>query len=300
MLFLLLSLVGCREEKESVFGITSLSSTTGPTTGGTSITINGEGFTFINGVDFGSDACTSVLVVSSSKITCTIPAHAEGAVQVKVYGDANRTATATYTYTSTTPTISTFTPSVGPLTGGTPININGTGFLAGASVTVGGSVCTSVSILSSTSLTCLVPAKSAGSYTVVVTNLDGLSATAGTTYSYQITPIVNSVSPTSGVLAGGGTLTISGSNFVTGASVRIGATPCTSVNVVSSTSITCVLPLKTIGGYYSVAVINPNLRSGTLGSAYLYRSLPTIGAVSPAFGALAGNLSITISGTGFM
>lgn len=300
MLLFILSLVGCQPVQEkSNLSISSLSETTGVPAGGSEITILGSNLTFIEDVKFDQSSCTDIVFVSSSKLTCTVPAHSAGIVTVTVYGRANRTATATYTYAETALTISSFSPSAGDVLGGNNLVINGTGFVSGATVKVGGVSCTGVVFTSSTLMNCSVPANATGNYSVVVTNPDTSSITSSTNYSYDITPVISSISPTSGFLAGGGTLTLTGTGFLAGASVTIGGTLCTLPNVVSSTSLTCTIPAKT-AWTYSVTVTNSNLRSSTLSSAYTYVPAPTISAVIPALGPITGGISVTLTGTGFL
>ena len=57
---------------------------TGPVTGGTAVTISGTNFITGATVSFGGTAATSVVVVSSTVITCVTPAHAAGSVTVSV------------------------------------------------------------------------------------------------------------------------------------------------------------------------------------------------------------------------
>lgn len=81
----------------------------------------------------------------------------------------------------TPPTITTLTYS-GSLTaadpaGGTSITLAGTNFQAGATVTVGGTTASSITVVSSTSITFTTPVKTAGDYDVVVENQNGLRAT---------------------------------------------------------------------------------------------------------------------------
>lgn len=71
--------------------------------------------------------------------------------------------------------------------------------------------------------------------------------TAGVSIGFGPAPTVSSVSPTSGTSAGGTSITITGANYVGGATVTVGGNACTNVNVVSSTSITCVTPAGTAG-----------------------------------------------------
>lgn len=72
----------------------------------------------------------------------------------------------------------------GPSAGNTAVTINGTGFLSGATVTIG-SECTDVIVVSSTEITCTTEATPIGTYDVVVTNTDGQSATLLNAWEYS-------------------------------------------------------------------------------------------------------------------
>src|SRR5437016_13781897 len=64
--------------------VTSVTPNTGPTAGGTAVTIGGSGFLATTSVTFGGTAATSVVVVNNNTITAVTPAHAAGAVNVVV------------------------------------------------------------------------------------------------------------------------------------------------------------------------------------------------------------------------
>ena len=64
--------------------VTSVSPNNGSTTGGTAVTITGTNFAAGATVTFGGTAATNVVVVNSTTITATTPAHAAGAVTVTV------------------------------------------------------------------------------------------------------------------------------------------------------------------------------------------------------------------------
>ncbi len=81
--------------------ITAISPTTGPTTGGQPVTINGTGFTGAIGVTIGGVTCTSFTVISDSVISCTTGAHAAGVAHVEVTTPAGTNATnMLYTYSA--------------------------------------------------------------------------------------------------------------------------------------------------------------------------------------------------------
>jgi uncharacterized repeat protein (TIGR02543 family) len=85
---------------------------------------------------------------------------------------------------------------------------------------------------------------------------------------------VTSISQTSGSSSGGTNITITGTNFASGATVTVGGAPCTSVVVVSSTSITCVTPSGLPGTSADVIVTNSDSGTATLSGAYDYVADP--------------------------
>ena len=79
-------------------------------------------------------------------------------------------------------------------------------------------------------------------------------------------PTLSSISPASGSTAGGTSVTLTGTNFATGATVSFDSSAATNVVVVNSTTITAATPAHAAGGS-SVKVINPDGQSATLGPA---------------------------------
>jgi hypothetical protein len=80
------------------------------------------------------------------------------------------------------PTVASITPTSGPAAGGTPVTITGTGFLPGASVTIG-SAATSVVVVSETQITARTAAAPPGVDEVIVKDERGTS-TGGPSYTY--------------------------------------------------------------------------------------------------------------------
>ncbi|MGW2375376.1 IPT/TIG domain-containing protein, partial [Kitasatospora sp. NPDC001683] len=101
--------------------ITSLTPTSG--TAGTSVVINGSGFTGTSSVHFGT-ASAAFTVLSDGQIQATAPAGT-GTVQVTVTTPAGTSNGAAFTYT-VLPVITSLTPTSG--TAGTSVVINGSGF----------------------------------------------------------------------------------------------------------------------------------------------------------------------------
>ncbi len=180
------------------------------------------------------------------------------------------------------PTVSSASPTSGPKSGGTSIAVDGTGFGPSAAVSLGGSACIGVTLVSSTSLTCITPSHSPGLVDVVVTNTDTQSGTLSEGFTYNdvtlATPTITTVSPITGTSAGGTAFTVNGTNFEASAGVKIGGTSCTSVTVVDASQITCTTPVHTVGTV-DVIVTNTNGQAGTLTGGFTYSISATFSSI---------------------
>ena len=87
-------------------------------------------------------------------------------------------------------------------------------------------------------------------------------------------PTVTSVSPNNGPVAGGTAVTITGTNFATGATVTFGSTAATSVVVVSSTTITAKTPAGSAGAVTVTVTVSG--QSGSLANGFTYVVAPTV------------------------
>ena len=168
--------------------VSSFTPSSGPTTGGTTVTISGSGFSSGASVLFGSTAATAVSVNDANTISATSPAHAAGNVSITVTNPDARSATSSgqFTYVAPQPqlSISAVSPANGSPAGGTAVTISGSGFTSGSSVTFGGAAATGVQVLSPTSLTVLTPGHAAGKVDVVVTS-GTATATAPGAFTFE-------------------------------------------------------------------------------------------------------------------
>jgi len=82
-------------------------------------------------------------------------------------------------------------------------------------------------------------------------------------------PTVSSISPNSGPTAGGTSVTITGTGFLSNATVTIGGTAASSVAVVNSTTITALTPAHA-AATVDVVVTNTDAQSGTKTGAFTY------------------------------
>lgn len=98
-------------------------------------------------------------------------------------------------------------------------------------------------------------------------------------------PTVSAIAPTSGATAGGTSVSISGTNFVSGAQAAFAGNNCTSTTFVSSILITCNTPARH-EGQATVVVTNPDSQYGSLtngfsfGGSNVWYSIPALNAPS--------------------
>jgi len=119
--------------------LSAVNPSAGTTGGGTLITLTGTNFYAGATVTVGGSAAGSVTVVGATALTCWTPAGAAGSAAVVVTNlDARTAQLATGFSYSAGPLISTLSAASGPTTGGTLITITGSGFIAGSTVSLGG------------------------------------------------------------------------------------------------------------------------------------------------------------------
>ena len=183
--------------------VTAIGPSSGPAAGGTSVTVSGGGFAPGATVSFGTTPAGAVSVASATTITAMAPAGSAGSVDVVVTnadGQSGRLSRA-YTYVASAPppppppapagpSLSAIAPTSTTTAGGAALTLTGSGFSAGATVSLGGTAASSVVVASGTSITAVAPPHAAGAVDVVVTNADGQSArlNGGFTYTAPAPP----------------------------------------------------------------------------------------------------------------
>jgi hypothetical protein len=121
---------------------------------------------------------------------------------------------------SVAPTLTRVEPDNDVVTGGATVQIIGENFQDGATVTIGGNAASNVVFVSPTELAVAVPAGTAGTADVVVTNPGGQSSTLVGGFTYiELSPILTRVEPDEDMVDGGANVRIIGENFQDGATV---------------------------------------------------------------------------------
>jgi hypothetical protein len=193
------------------------------------------------------------------------------------------------------PTVSGISPNSGAIQGGSYVNITGSGFSRATGATIGGAAVSGFTINSDTAINCQLPGHAAGAVDVSVTNYGGTGTLVGG-YTYKAAPVLSSISPTKGPIAGGTTVILTGSGFTGASSVTFGGTAA-SYTVNSDTKITATAPAHYAYDYNAVSVVTA---LGTTGYYYYaYIAPPAITSCSPTKGVQRGGESVTITGTDF-
>jgi hypothetical protein len=274
--------------------VNSVSPTSGPAAGGTSVTVHGSYFTGATNVRFGYSSALYFTVNSSTRITAISP-PGSGTVQVRVttpQGTSSQFVGFTYTPVPVPPTLTSVSPDEGPIYGGNAVTLTGTNLSGATAVRFGDTHASSFTIDSPTQITAVAPPGSAGTVDVTVTTPDGTSP--GVPYIYLEAPVLTALSPDKGPEPGGNTVTITGQNLLNPVSVSFGGAAATDITEISSTTLTAKAPAGS--GGTQVTVTTPGGLSNPLPYAYLHA--PTLSGIAPTQGPASSGTIVTLTGTG--
>ncbi len=293
--------------------ITSLTPSSGPTVGGTAVSITGTGFSKLSRVTFGS-AVAVVTASTATSVSTLAPAGSQGSVQVTVTAAGGTSQPASFLYVTvpapgpvTSLSSVAATTSVGLAwanpadpsfagvairrsTGSTPPGTPGEGVLVGDVAAPTNAFVDTSAAPGKTYAYALFTHDSAAHYSASAsTTLTTLRATRA--------PIVTGMTPRSGPPSGGTAVTITGAGFSKGVKVDIGGTNAT---ITSSTTTSLVVttrahtPGPAMVKVRTAAGANPD----TVFATYTYTTppLPDVTAPGPVTGLSAAAVSSTSVG----
>ena len=187
--------------------LTGMSTTRGPTSGGTSITITGTGFTGATSVNFAGTPDTGITVTGDTSITVPTPPSAAGTDDVTVTGPGGTSAdNAAFQFTFVpAPVVTSLDPDNGPVSGGSSITITGSGLTDVSSVMFGDQA-TGFTVNGDTSITAFVPPSDSGVDNVGVTVSSIGGASSPLQYSYTAAASGTPGAPTIGTARAGNTV----------------------------------------------------------------------------------------------
>eukprot|EP00163_Fabomonas_tropica_P018886 TRINITY_DN3328_c0_g1_i3.p1 TRINITY_DN3328_c0_g1~~TRINITY_DN3328_c0_g1_i3.p1 ORF type:complete len:3589 (-),score=1271.65 TRINITY_DN3328_c0_g1_i3:183-10949(-) len=290
--------------------ISNIAPATGSINGGTTVVIDGTGLVFNYPgaktiVTIGGAPCT-VTASSATQVTCTTGPHSPGlsSVKIDIVSIGSVVSSNAFDYSNAaTPTVTGVTPSSGAIpAAGSTVTIAGSGFstvdaenkvhLMNHGSHHNAMVMCAVTLSAADAIECTVPSVAAGMYMVSVNVVGKGKATSSSMITAQHT--VTSVAPSSGSLAGGSRLVISGSGFSKMETVTIGTVPCV-VDKAASTH----HELKCTTGANSAGVYDLTVGDKVLTAAFTYDAAltPTLDAASPY--SQQQLTAVVITGSGF-
>lgn len=242
-----------------------------------------------------------IVEATTGTVAATDTATGAWVDQAAVFGAASTTVPA--------PTIASsggVNPTGGSDTGGQGVTITGTNFAPGATVSFGGVSAVNCMVASSTTINCLTPSHNSGGADVIVTNVDGQSADDADAFEFTLEePTFGAPTPATGPTNGFTMVTLTGSNFLAGATVTfnepqyegqaLAGLPAGNV-VVSNAggTITATTPALSVGAA-DVTVTNPDGGKMVNTAAFTYAANPTgINYVQRADSA-TGSVSVNFS-----
>jgi hypothetical protein len=277
--------------------ISSISPSSGPGGGGTTVTVNGIGFAGVSKVKFGTAAATHVTIYSDSKLTAATPAASADTVNVQVTTPSGTISGPSFSYV---PAITKINPNTGPLEGGVTVTVSGYALSSTYTFDFGSSPATAVSCSSEKQCTMVIPAHSPGKVSVIVKSPIGNSKSFNFTY---LGPTITSFTPNSGPTTGGTSVVLDGTSLETGMTVNFGGANATDVNCFSSTSCTLTSPAHAAGTVYPTVTVN-GIISPPAPVGFTYAVYPTLTSISPdsiPVNRSSTNVTytLTFTGTGF-
>lgn len=273
----------------------------GPVEGGTKVVINGNYFMTGAQVLFG-DNLAIVTKTGAKTLEVTTPAGiAPGHVSVTVNNPNGTTVSIPEAFNYIQgPEITLISPNAGEITGGQQVTITGQRFAEGAKVYFNTKLVTS-NFVSSSELTVTTPSwPSAEAVAVKVVNPNGQQSVVPNGYTYEdAKPVISSVSPSSGPMAGGTTISVKGSYFKSGAKVSWGETDIPAYTFVSSGEIRLKAPSWAKPETIDLKIVNPDGKEAEAKNAFQYLAPPDpiLSSISPVSGLISGGTKITINGT---
>ena len=153
--------------------LTGISPATGVAGAQTPVTLTGTRLTGTNQVVFylapsTVEPATAIVVVSDTEVTCTAPGLSAGVYDVIRGGTGGQAhLPASFTVPAA---LNSITPNSGPVEGGTPVTITGTGFSTATGLQIGpaGTMATDVVVVDDSTITAVTPPNAAGGRNVTL------------------------------------------------------------------------------------------------------------------------------------
>lgn len=282
----------------------------GRSSGGETVTLTGTGFeatsaVLFNGTPLDADA---IFVVGAGEIQIVTPPHDPGLVTVEVRNPqeppkpdlVSQLENAFLYYNDVL--VAKVDPSDGPVGGGTPITITGTGFLGKTTVLIGGKPAIGVQVVADDEIIAVTPPGVFGARPVHVINERG-AAVLKAGFFYTDKPTVAVVQPASGPTVGGTEAVVKGSGFTPESEVFVGLAQASVLEVLSAAELRIATPPGPAGK--AAVKVSTVYGSSSLEGAFVYtddqgQASTQILSIAPPTGPVAGGQTATVVATGLI
>jgi hypothetical protein len=266
----------------TVLAITGFSPVAGPV--GTTVAVQGSGFTGINAASVGGYPA-SFTFLDDSDITLMVPPGAvTGPIRIKT---PRGIASSSLFFDVSTLSIYSFSPTEGPV--GTVVSLTGGGFTGMTAASVDDYPAT-FNFIDDSNIKVTVP-NDAGTGPIHVLTSRGLASTAAN-FTVLLPPTIGSFTPTVGIV--GTDITIQGTNLSTAQTVQFSGGASAVPKNVTATSVTVSIPAGATSGAFSIQTLGGSAASpGPLTVIVV----PVVTGFSPSAGPVG--TVVTVAGAGF-
>ncbi len=282
----------------------------GPSGGGSQVTLQGSAFIYgTNGgtdarrnttLKFGSNTSLDFQVIDDETISARVPPGNAGLTNVTLTNvNGTFVCTGCFTYYDELYLLG-VSPKEGPLAGGNEVTLTGQGFTPDVQVLFGNRSAAKVTLVNDKELKVIAPRGAAvGLVDITAYNKNGVGQQRRV-YQYVADLRVSGISPAVGPLAGGTSVTLTGTGLGGATSVLFGTAAATLGAVTSDTSLTVTSPAGSALGAVDLTVVTPRDRWVVKGGfAYVDAAggMQLYG-VFPHLGPAAGGNDVTLLGQG--
>lgn len=234
---------------------------------------------------------------TATEIVLDVPSGAAGSsVSITVTNSLGSYVASNIFYRIPPPSISAIAPGSTSALGGASLEITGANFNGSTAVTVNG-VAASFSLISDSKITFSSPAGAPGTTASVAVTTPAGTTTVDQGFFWNLLPVIDSLMPAAGALAGGETIVLAGARFTGTTALSFAGALVNTFTVSNDGEITFTAPVSASPGLASVIVTTAN-GSYSLPSAYTYLAAPTLQTNSPELATTNGGTIVTLTGTG--
>ena len=186
------------------------------------------------------------------------------------------------------PTITSFTPTKGPITGGTVVTIEGTNLIGATAVTFGTAAVATVTSDVATRLVVTTAASAAGTVAIKVTTVGGSTTSTGKFDYFVPAPSIATLTPATGTTTGTTSVTIHGTHLTGATVVKFGATTAKKYTIPTSHAILAVTKAHA-AGTVKVSVTTPGGEATSPADFKFKTPSPTVTSFTPTSGRPQGH-----------